>query len=91
MLLFAMVAFTACKKDDKPDERLIGKWEMDSASSIVSGWEEEYTIDPDKRPSMTFNADGSVVISGGSSLGLGSGDLTNLPKYTLSSNAQSLT
>jgi len=93
MLLFAMVAFTGCKKDDekgdKPDERLIGKWQMES---IATG-SQSVTVPANRASFITLNANGSVILDLWSMDDLDPAEWTKVPvenaKYTI--NGQTIT
>jgi len=95
MLLFAMVAFTACKKDDeggKTDERLTGRWQMEL---IALGSSPSVTVPANRASFLTFGANGSVTLDLWNMESEDFDDWTKAPtenaKYTMSSNGQSIT
>jgi len=92
MLLFAMVAFTACKKDGTTDERLTGKWQLESSHvTIGNDISETVTLPTSLRSSLTFNADGSAILEDWNLVNPGTTAERQTVRYTLSSDGKTLT
>jgi len=105
MLLFALVAFTGCKKDDddndqnvKMVERLIGKWQMVELVELVTigggASQRSVTVPANRASFFTFNTNGSLIVDGWDMESEDPADWTKADvengKYTMSSNGQSI-
>ena len=81
-VLLVLVAVIGCKEDDNADD-LIGTWVCvhgvgyeKEAGSITDEWDYEYGVDDSATISITFNADGTCVLSEGD------GQFTSQWKYS---------